>query len=93
MLDERGDVVGHGLWAQRAVGVGRATMPLQVDRDDPAPGGERGHDRLEHLAGTKAAVQQHEGLAGAVLLVMQRYTVDVGVAHGLSFARSGTVMR
>jgi hypothetical protein len=32
-------------------------VPLQVDRDDAAVGGELGHDRLEHLAGGDAAVQ------------------------------------
>ena len=68
-------------------------VPLQVDRDDPPAGGERGHDRAEHLAGADTAVQQDERLAGAVLLVVQRHTVHVCVAHGVLLARLAIVMR
>jgi len=88
VLDERRDVAGHDLRAQRAVDVGGAAVCLQVDGDDPASGAERGHDRLELGAGSQAAVQQDERLTGALLLVVQRHTVDVCVAHSFSFARS-----
>jgi hypothetical protein len=84
MLDQGGDVVGHRLGAQRAVDVRGAAVALQVDGDDAPAGGQRGHDRLEHRAGAEAAVQQHERLAGAVLLVVQGQAVDVGVAHVVS---------
>ena len=91
VLDERRDVVGHGLRAQRAIDVGRAAVGLQVDRDDAALGAQRRHDRPEHLAGAEAAVEQHERLAGAVLLVVQRHTVDVCVAHSFPFCVVVTV--
>jgi hypothetical protein len=68
-------------------------VPLQIDGDDPPVGAERGHDRLEPGAGAEAAVQQDERLAGAVLLVVQRHTVDVCVAHAFPLVRSATVMR
>ena len=93
MLDECRNVVGHGLRAQRTVDVGRTAVPLQVDRDDAALGAELGHDRLEHLAGADAAVQQDERLTGAVLLVVQRHAVHVCLAHAVTFRRSMTVMR
>jgi hypothetical protein len=79
--DERGDVVAHRLEAQRAVHVRGAAVPLQVDRDHPAPAGQPRQDRGEHLAGAVSAVQQDERLARAVLFVVQGYAVDIGVAH------------
>ena len=42
VLDERGDVVGHRLRAQRAVGVGRVAVALQIDGDDAPPRRELG---------------------------------------------------
>jgi len=56
-------------------------MPLQVDRDDPPAGRQRREHRREDLAARDTAVQQHERVAGAVLVVVQREPVDVGVAQ------------
>jgi len=82
--DQRGDVVAHRLEAQRAVHVRGTAVPLQVDRDHPAPAGQQRQDRGEHLAGAVPAVQQDERLARAVLFVLKGDAVHVGVAHDVT---------
>ena len=67
MPDQRGDVVGHRLEAQRAADVRGAAVRLQVDGDDPAVLRERGQHRAEHLTRAEPAVQQHQRLTAAVL--------------------------
>jgi hypothetical protein len=50
VVDERADVVGHRLQADRSVDVRRSTMSLEIRRDHLVVRGERGDVRPEHLA-------------------------------------------
>ena len=78
-LDQRGNVARQQL--------GRSGRSISPVRPWPCrstvitrrPAGQRGQHRGEDLAARDAAVQQHERLAGAVLLVVQREPVDLGV--------------
>jgi len=69
--DERGNVAGHEVRAERSVDVGGPTMSLEVDQDHLVTGREHRQDRREHLAGAKPAVQQDERSPAAVSLVVQ----------------------
>ena len=58
LLDERGDIVGHRLVGERAVDIGGAPVPLQIDSDDLAPRRELRQHRTEHFDSAETAVQQ-----------------------------------
>ncbi len=80
MLDQGGDVVGHGLQAQRAVDVGSASVGLQVHRDHLPSLGERREGLGEHVGRAHSAVQQDQRLSRAVDLIVELEAVDRGVA-------------
>ena len=67
---------------QRPVDVRGPPVSLEVDGDHLVALGQRGQDRPEHVAGAEPAVQQDQGRAGAVGLVVQVDAVDLGVPAG-----------
>ncbi len=83
-IDQLGDVVGETLDRYRAAGIGRVTVALELDPDDPAAGRQPREDVDEAaLEREDAAVQRNERRAAgvAVLLVPDRDAVDVLVGH------------
>src|SRR5690606_26302316 len=80
--DQGGDVVRHRLRPDGTVDVGCPAVALQVHRDQPAAGGERGEVGPEHLDGAKAPVQEDERPAGAAVLVVEPDAVHRRVVSG-----------
>jgi hypothetical protein len=82
MIKQRGNVVAHSLKRQRPVGVCRAAMALQLDRDYLAAI-RQGRERRHHLADChQAAVQQDQRFTPSVDLVIQLDTIHVDMAGG-----------
>ena len=61
VVDEGGDVVGHGLEPHRPVRGGRPAVALEVDADHAPFGGEARDVRPEHLDRAEPAVEDDEG--------------------------------
>src|SRR5207249_2422265 len=79
ILDERRDVLGHQLGADRSINVGRSAMTLQVRGDDLTALREGWKVWPEHRGRPEAAVEQDERMPRPVYLVIELDAVDVGV--------------
>ena len=82
LVEQRGDVVAQGLEAHRTVGVRRAAVALQLDRDHLAGLRQRLEQRGHFADRHQAAVQQHQRFALPVDLVIELDAVHVGIAGG-----------
>ena len=82
MVKQRGNVVAHGLERKGTVGVRRAAVTLQLDRDYLAGLCQRLEQR-HHLANRhQAAVQHDQRFTLSVDLVIEFDALHVGVARG-----------
>ena len=75
MLDESGDVVRHRFVAERPVDVRGEPVTLHVDGDDLPRSGKGREVLAEAVAGGDAAVEQDQGIAIAMDLVVELETV------------------
>ena len=82
-LQQRRDVVGDRLAADRAVAQRRAAVALQVDGDQLAPRPQDRQERLEHVAAAEAAVQEQQRVALPADLVVVVDAFEGDAAAGL----------
>src|SRR4029078_190935 len=80
--NERRDVVGHELHTERPADVGRAHVTLEIQSQELPSRRERRKIPAEHLDGAESAVEQNEGTALAMDLVVEFDAVDLGVFAG-----------
>lgn len=82
LVEQRGNVVAHGLERKRAVGVRRAAVALQFDRDH-LMGLREGLEQRGHFADRhQSAVQQDERSTLSVDLMIELDAVHLGIAGG-----------
>src|SRR5207253_3190404 len=86
VLDERGDVFGHQLGADRSIDVGRSAVSLQVRGDDLTALRERRKVGAEHRNRAEASVEQDERMPRSLDLVVELDAVDIGVMAFACFA-------
>src|SRR5260221_10901851 len=80
MVEQRRDIVAHRGKAHRPVRVRRPTVALHLHGDDPPRLRQRLHPSL-HLADRRQpAMDQHQGFALAVDLVVEPDTVYIGIS-------------
>src|SRR6266849_214728 len=85
MVQQRRDIVAHRGETHRPVRVRRATVALHLHRDYPPCLRQRLHPSL-HLADRRQpAMDQHQGFALAVDLVIESDTVYISVAAAHRF--------
>ena len=82
LVDEAGDVVRHQPDVEWPIDVSRTAMALQVDCDDLVPLRELRQNRRVHIARPESAVQENHRPPGAVRLVVEIETVELGVLPG-----------
>jgi hypothetical protein len=80
MLDQRVDVVGHRVEAQRTVDIGGAPVGLQINSNHPPGLREQRQDLAEHFGRAQPAVQQDQRFSGAVDFVIEVEAVHRSVA-------------
>ncbi len=88
VVEGDGQIVGHPLEAERPIDIRRAAMSLEVESDDLAYRRQPWQERRQHLDRAEAAVQQHEGIARSVYLVVERKAVCRRVADRLRLHHS-----
>ena len=82
MVEQRGDVVGEQLVPQRPADVAGVPVTLQLDGDDPPARGEPRRVVVQQVRGHERPVDQHQGRAGALRLVVELELAEPGEGPG-----------
>lgn len=70
MMDQGGNIISHKFEAQRAVNVSCVTMTLQFNGNDLIGLSQQWQNLAKHAVYTQATMQQNQGVALAVNLII-----------------------
>jgi len=82
MVEQRGDVVGEQLVPQRPADVAGVPVTLQLDGDDAPARGEPRRVVVQQVRRHERPVDQHQGRAGALRLVVELELAEPGEGPG-----------